>query len=1588
MMMTFSFRNVSSFRLVLCLVTLFFGVGSTGFASSHPIIWENLTNAEVSGGNLISTSNGWENVGANANEAFVGDGSVNFKVLSNKKKFTIGLGDQPGGTHHKTINYALHFSGTQVYVFQKGRNWGKYSSYVPGDTFQIARAGDKINYKKNNVTFYSNPLLVESSTPLLVDFTADQIGASVGSTEYLSMGEGSIVMYTTVTLVSPDAYQADWPKFDSSNDGVIYKIYNNGVLVYETSDTIWSNIPVGEEDQKFTIVGETEAGGYVGKSYFILPAEPDFDEDKVNDRYELEKYGATNVVSHPRPYMSHGVVTEVTNTWKKVYFSEVNTSLLPTVVVCSPVYTVEHAPVVPMVRNVTSDSFELCLVSAGQDTTVEPAIVTYIAAQDGWYYRSHGYGEYSGVHYIADILPADQISSIENMVPSNPGYWYHNPVMFGTVAVSSNAEPKFQSIFSHGSHQDLPPSTRSTYFGTHAGADTSGREPAEVHILHLSQGTNLVDGQFLDIVRTGPGIKGVDDGGSLFNIGKNAIDVALVALSGIRGAELSFPVVLGEQFNQPLINNELKIAVDRDTFSTTGRTSQGERVGLAFFSKEPPQPYLASSRVGDIWVMPSIGGKFKLQGVDGTKILYETGGAEPDLGSPVFKQFKVTENTTIKAITLQTWGDEQVSAPKTFEVLIADGVEDNISEGFLYRVYHPSGNQEILPNASELVGKLQQTHKSPLNMRPKEVGALTEVEAYLAVTETDYYTFTFAKTGGLLGELYLNDPTTPIASVSVTTDSGVSTSIYLEKGIYPLSIKTMSSSEGTEFSLHWKSSTRDELVPSSRLFHNATNASAVAALVDYDGDGVTDKVEASKGSDPHKIDSDGDGLDDYQEIMVYFTNPANVDSDGDDLSDYQEVIETGTNPNAFDSDGDGLNDYIETLAEGSYYEAFSVNGADFIDSIGEWKKVGGFAKSDDYNGTLEYDFTTFTDDMYFLNILAGGSRSSDIGKLYNLSVYVDGEYVNSLNVSDDVATRDNHFGMKFETSFAVDNEGGYSFKLLSEGGSQLFVNGELVVDNDGLHAATEAEGSVQLGVGTHSISIIYFEQESEELLEVSYSAPGGEFTKLTQARLTSQTHWWYYEGTWETLPTFSGMSVSRSGYSNGFDLSARKNQKRKTWYLPWLKAGDHKITVKWNNGIHDRKLRVDALIFNSLADADLNENGIKDWIDHKLSQECTVAEVTSSLTSPVCLEGLGKFTGMMAISNDSSVVKGVNDGWYSNVNLDVNGATEFNVSFQNGAKTEGREIQWSVTEIPEVESLTIRAGDSLLLAPGTEYASGEGTIIINGETFTVNEGESLPFSFDEPGTYTITSKYTVGGKDKDKKIGHKKGYGKKIGQKKNKKGKNKKVGHGKGNKKGHDKGKKNGHKKRAEEMEATLVVTVVGVQLPDQPFPSFLGKRATRNLMGILPEGVVAQPDSAISNWEPNNSVYVSYTVNSMTEKKVLTRLGENGPIIGEIKLQGILAAGMGQTTYYIDEIFEDGTYISNLVVVADPVTEGAAIDLVIFVTGVTFIDGSTHLILTKDDFDELGHFLVRMVKDRTVKSTANCHRMSLSHNGLFVHRR
>jgi hypothetical protein len=49
-------------------------------------------------------------------------------------------------------------------------------------------------------------------------------------------------------------------------------------------------------------------------------------------------------------------------------------------------------------------------------------------------------------------------------------------------------------------------------------------------------------------------------------------------------------------------------------------------------------------------------------------------------------------------------------------------------------------------------------------------------------------------------------------------------------------------------------------------------------------------------TDLHLLDTDGDGLSDYDEINIYHTSPYLEDTDGDGINDKQEIIQ-GTDPN-------------------------------------------------------------------------------------------------------------------------------------------------------------------------------------------------------------------------------------------------------------------------------------------------------------------------------------------------------------------------------------------------------------------------------------------------------------------------------------------------------------------------------------------------------------------------------------------------------------------------------------------------------------------------------------------------------------------
>ena len=85
-------------------------------------------------------------------------------------------------------------------------------------------------------------------------------------------------------------------------------------------------------------------------------------------------------------------------------------------------------------------------------------------------------------------------------------------------------------------------------------------------------------------------------------------------------------------------------------------------------------------------------------------------------------------------------------------------------------------------------------------------------------------------------------------------------------------------------------------IPVSWLISHGLNPNdPLVPFEDPDRDGLTNLGEFQAGTDPNNPDSDGDGLNDGDEVNKYKTNPLLADTDGDLIPDGVEIT-TGTNP--------------------------------------------------------------------------------------------------------------------------------------------------------------------------------------------------------------------------------------------------------------------------------------------------------------------------------------------------------------------------------------------------------------------------------------------------------------------------------------------------------------------------------------------------------------------------------------------------------------------------------------------------------------------------------------------------------------------
>ena len=98
-----------------------------------------------------------------------------------------------------------------------------------------------------------------------------------------------------------------------------------------------------------------------------------------------------------------------------------------------------------------------------------------------------------------------------------------------------------------------------------------------------------------------------------------------------------------------------------------------------------------------------------------------------------------------------------------------------------------------------------------------------------------------------------------------------------------------------------------------------------------------------------------------------------------------------------------------------------------------------------------------------------------------------------------------NFVVEALANLEIPTAGSYTFRLLSDDGSELFIDDTLVIDNDGLHGNTPKDGSAELSPGIKKLRINFFEAGGGEQLTLQWKKPGdAAFTVVPTSVLSTE----------------------------------------------------------------------------------------------------------------------------------------------------------------------------------------------------------------------------------------------------------------------------------------------------------------------------------------------------------------------------------------------------------------------------------------------------------------------------------------------------
>lgn len=233
---------------------------------------------------------------------------------------------------------------------------------------------------------------------------------------------------------------------------------------------------------------------------------------------------------------------------------------------------------------------------------------------------------------------------------------------------------------------------------------------------------------------------------------------------------------------------------------------------------------------------------------------------------------------------------------------------------------------------------------------------------------------------------------------------------------------------------------------------------------DIDGDGAPDFIELNFGTDPTNPDTDGDGLTETDEVLIYGTNPRDADTDRGGVSDGAEVA-AGTDP-LDGTDDTTLAIDINSVLVGELVITEVLQNPDVVpDSGGEWFEIyNKGSRLIDLEGMVVSDAGSDSFTVVGQLLIEAGdylvfSKSAD--ENINGLVFPDYEYGPAMNFSnsDDELILSNVLGVLDEIAW----DGGPLWPDPTGATMSLDVNTNDHVNND--DGANWCEGNVPFGDG-------------------------------------------------------------------------------------------------------------------------------------------------------------------------------------------------------------------------------------------------------------------------------------------------------------------------------------------------------------------------------------------------------------------------------------------------------------------------------------------------------------------------------------------